>query len=614
MPSYEKPCYEAFQLIHKQILEVKNNRNKYINSKQVYQIYYEFLSQLHELSVTRKDEELKGIKLQIPNSNDVKIDDIWQLLSLCFVTCGLIKFAPATYSSLSTVHKLLDHLQECQVYTLDDLKPIRVRLDEIRQIITQSEEKQEEDDDDEGDTAYVYHVEERMLLRNKLNKCYQLYNQLEANFKNIPPDLEVTYNDLILLRKLLLNYFTLEESASGTSQSRPKVATIQSLNELKHKLKEINAKRDPDDGRFISQVATPDELESIQVVLNGLFDDCQNLIQDLYIRDNNDDVTDLFQAMSLKDASIQDEKYKSFLENSYKLYQQLIDLKSKLENLMVTRRWTMRETDLYSFQQSLKSIDQERLQLINDLASLSVTEVGGNELTSNTPSVSPPLIKRIELLLLYLLRRCYSLIYKLLESSEPVSESLQPIHNQLSTVKRCLLDIRRINGLNNLRELYPFQMKLALIDVKRIDGKFEVNGQVPEGQGTLNALLEECYDIVHELKIELEEMEDDDENDDDDDDERSIRIGGLGTPVLQAGPSGLGGSVGNIASNNNSTVNFFRKGELGAQLDFDDIETKRKRFAGFKEADYDSDSFNEDEEDDEDSFSSDEEYESNDYY
>ena len=44
--------------------------------------------------------------------------------------------------------------------------------------------------------------------------------------------------------------------------------------------------------------------------------------------------------------------------------------------------------------------------------------------------------------------------YKLLESSEPVSESLTPIHNQLQTVKRCLLELKRVDGLNNLKELY----------------------------------------------------------------------------------------------------------------------------------------------------------------
>lgn len=36
----------------------------------------------------------------------------------------------------------------------------------------------------------------------------------------------------------------------------------------------------------------------------------------------------------------------------------------------------------------------------------------------------------------------------------------------------------------------------------RVDGKFIVNGDIPEGQGRLNALLAECFDICYELRTE----------------------------------------------------------------------------------------------------------------
>ena len=79
------------------------------------------------------------------------------------------------------------------------------------------------------------------------------------------------------------------------------------------------------------------------------------------------------------------------------------------------------------------------------------------------------------------------------------------------------LELKRVDGLNNLKELYPFQFKLASLDNLRQDGKFIVDGSIPEGQGTLNALLAECFDIVQELKIELEEkeIENGDEGEDD---------------------------------------------------------------------------------------------------
>ena len=66
--------------------------------------------------------------------------------------------------------------------------------------------------------------------------------------------------------------------------------------------------------------------------------------------------------------------------------------------------------------------------------------------------------------LLYMLRRCYALLYGLLSSSVPVSEALMPIHNQLSTVQKCLTEVKNAGGPYTPRELYPYQLKLQSID------------------------------------------------------------------------------------------------------------------------------------------------------
>lgn len=595
IPSYEKALNDEFQKIYQELSQLKNNRNKYINSKQVYIIYDSFLSLLHDLTLTRKDEELKGISLSIPNGNDLIIDDIWQLLSLCFLTCGLIKFAPATYSSLSTVNKLLSHLKECQVYTMEDLRPIKERLDNIKEIISNSEtqtieEAQEEEEfqiangekkiiDDNGDEHSIisHKREESLLLRNKLNKCQQVYNELEESFKSIPSDLKPFFNELIKIRKSLLNYLTndinkskdvtpVPESTENpiTQYSNEKLIKgnelSKKLNELKTQLKIIESKRN-EDGKFTSEVGTEKQLKYSQMILNGLLDDCNNLINDVSIQQESSDISLLFQSLSTND----DE----YIEMFKKLYNQLIELKLTLENLLITRRWTMRETDLYNYQKSLKVIDDDRIQLNNKI---------------NSKPSSSKNIKRLQILILYLLRRCYSLIYKLLESSEPVSESLQPIHNQLSTVRRCLLEIKRIDGLNNLRELYPFQFKLASLDNLRSDGKFIINNQIPEGQGTLNALLAECFDIIHELKIELEEKEE--QNDDDETDPKPYT-----TP-----------------NSKNDFDNITDDEDINPD---DEVELKRNRYVGFNEADYDQDSESDFDAEDDASIS---EYEDNDYY
>lgn len=63
--------------------------------------------------------------------------------------------------------------------------------------------------------------------------------------------------------------------------------------------------------------------------------------------------------------------------------------------------------------------------------------------------------------MLYLIRRSYAYIYALLIASEPVSEALLPIYNQLQTLRRCLLEVKDSGGVSNARELYPYSMKVS---------------------------------------------------------------------------------------------------------------------------------------------------------
>jgi hypothetical protein len=54
-------------------------------------------------------------------------------------------------------------------------------------------------------------------------------------------------------------------------------------------------------------------------------------------------------------------------------------------------------------------------------------------------------------------------------------------------------------------------MKLNSIDNMRVDGKFQVGNDIPEGQGAVQDLLAECYDLAYELRTSAEsEQEDDD--------------------------------------------------------------------------------------------------------
>jgi Protein of unknown function (DUF2408) len=54
-------------------------------------------------------------------------------------------------------------------------------------------------------------------------------------------------------------------------------------------------------------------------------------------------------------------------------------------------------------------------------------------------------------------------------------------------------------------------MKLNSIDNMRVDGKFMAGNEIPEGQGALNNLLADCFDLSYKLRVDSEENEEDDE-------------------------------------------------------------------------------------------------------
>lgn len=65
--------------------------------------------------------------------------------------------------------------------------------------------------------------------------------------------------------------------------------------------------------------------------------------------------------------------------------------------------------------------------------------------------------------------------------------------------------MKKNGGVSNPRDLYPYSMKLNSIDNMRVDGKFQVGKDIPEGQGSVNDLLAECYDMAYDLRTASEE-------------------------------------------------------------------------------------------------------------
>lgn len=50
-------------------------------------------------------------------------------------------------------------------------------------------------------------------------------------------------------------------------------------------------------------------------------------------------------------------------------------------------------------------------------------------------------------------------------------------------------------------------MKLTSIDNMRVDGKFMVGNEIPDGQAAVVQLMEDCFDLAYQLRYQAEENE-----------------------------------------------------------------------------------------------------------
>lgn len=452
IPEAEADIYADLVSVRTQLSEIKHDI-KPIDPAEVQQLYTEVLSKINELKAVREAETEDLGPESLPNKVDVLVDEIFQLLSLCFVSCGQSTRAPATYASLTTVQRLLEHLSESGAYTAQDLEPIHERLDEIGQIIQ----------DDESPTT----KEEVRLLNSKLAQCKSVYDSLHKKIEDVPEDVQALIDQFLAIKYEMLELQSNKAEGGDFDASQ--------LDSLKKRLDQVQAQAEP---VLLSHPAG-------EQVIKGLLDDCHDTQANLELGEDRIDP-------HLKET-----------------YEELLKLHSILTNLLVTRRWTLRTTDLFNYQRELNEIDKSRVK-------------GGYFGSKDYKGQS---------VLLYLLRSCFAIIYRLLESSEPVSESLQPIHNQLQTLHRCLLDLKQSGGIDSERELYPYQLKLRSVDNDAPDGIFMVDGQIPAGQGTLTALLAECFDLLHELKIDYYDEHGDDDVIDDEANTKAANV--IGTKALQ---------------------------------------------------------------------------------
>ncbi|KAH6604544.1 hypothetical protein Trco_006251 [Trichoderma cornu-damae] len=284
------------------------------------------------------------------------------------------------------------------------------------------------------------------LLSNRVEKCHARLENLQRRLGRIGEPLLATHEKLIsILRSISL------------ANTKVKVSSHE-VQKLQKQLLDIGDKRK--DGHFVGEDgSTPQG----SVELGDLYQRC------------------------LKWSEMVLERRGNMPEQFRPTYDTLVGIRNELEKLSLTQAWALRETDLYDFQRQLDKIDESRQS--------------GNFYDDK----GRPADLYVQRTMLYLIRRSYAYIYSFILASEPVSEALLPIYNQLQTLKRCLVEVRNSGGVSSARELYPYSMKLNSLDNLRVDGKFVVNGDIPEGQGSVSELLAECFDISYDLRVAAEE-------------------------------------------------------------------------------------------------------------
>ncbi|KAH6840656.1 hypothetical protein B0I37DRAFT_315844 [Chaetomium sp. MPI-CAGE-AT-0009] len=445
----ERQILERLTVIQDKLILLKRDRTKYIRTQDVMELQDQLVEQVRQVNEIRKGEH-KG-----ENRLDKVLESCLQLISLFFMTIGRTSEVPAAYALTSTIKRLLDHLTEASLFSPKDLTSISNTLGRLESIL------------EKGDSVHSPYLVE--LLGHRETLCKSMLANLRKQLDQLAEPLQDIYERLISVMRSM-----------SLANTKSKFSTTE-VQKLKSKLQEIDESMV--DGKFVD--AEGKELQGSEVV-STLLGQCL-LWSDIVLERYSS-------APNLTHHTTDPRSRKGVIPDGFKdKYDILINIRNDLEKLSITQAWSLRETDLYDFQRQLDKIDEAR--------------VDGNWLDQE----GRPAELYVQRTLLYLIRRSYGYIYYLMNSSEPVSEALLPIFNQLQTLKRCLIEVKNNGGVSSVRELYPYSMKLNSIDNMRVDGKFMVGSDIPEGQGSVTELLAECFDLNYELRVAAEELEDSEE-------------------------------------------------------------------------------------------------------
>lgn len=180
---HEQPILDALLGIRNQLEFMKQDKTCFVKSDEVMRLYSATIAQVHLLNNIRTN------KREEQNRVDTVLDDCFQLISLGFMVIGKNNEAPAIYSVVSTIKRLLDHLTEAAFYSPKDLEMISQQLQKFRDTIEQ------------GRSTYDPHLV--TLLEVRIEICEKAVARLQKVLSVLTPDLVPIYDKLVsILRSL----------------------------------------------------------------------------------------------------------------------------------------------------------------------------------------------------------------------------------------------------------------------------------------------------------------------------------------------------------------------------------------------------------------------------
>lgn len=248
---------------------------------------------------------------------------------------------------------------------------------------------------------YIFVCSRRSFVPFPLPHPEKIYEKLLDTIHEIAPELVPLRNKLLRIRRHLVSIACRKHFEASDILS------------AQQELHEIEATRV--DGKFLG----PDgSIPAGQAVITGLLEQVYGFSHDLVIACSSD-----------------------FSPALQIIRERLVEIKTQLERLELTHKWTLRQTDLFTYQHQLQDIIAMR-QDEDEFNKGKFLDERGEAPEGQT-------------VLLFLLQKCYRMILILLNESVPVSEALTPIYNQLTTVRQCLVAVENTGEPCSAEELYP---------------------------------------------------------------------------------------------------------------------------------------------------------------